>query len=43
VLKFHYFAQLLFDSNCLLLVLKMFGMTDVYTSIQAKNQCDDWK
>lgn len=43
VLKFHYFAQLLFDSNCLLLVLKMFGLSDVVTSVQARNEWDDWK
>lgn len=38
ILKFHYFAQLLFDSNCLLLVLKMFGLSDVYQSVTAKNE-----
>ena len=43
ILKFHYFAQLLFDSNCLLLVLKMFGLSDVFVSVRAKNEWQDWK
>jgi hypothetical protein len=43
VLKYHYFAQLLFDSNCLLLVLKMFGLSDVAVAVQAQNEWDDWK
>jgi hypothetical protein len=42
VLKFHYLAQLLFDSNCLLLVLKMFGLTDLSAAIQPKNE-SDWR
>jgi hypothetical protein len=43
ILKFHYFAQLLFDSNCLLLVLKMFGLSDVATAVQSKHEWDDYK
>jgi hypothetical protein len=43
VLKFHYFTQQLFDSNCLLLVLKMFGLSDVYAQVQSKNEWEDWK
>ncbi|RSH81541.1 Factor arrest protein 11 [Saitozyma podzolica] len=42
VLKFHYFTQQLFDSNCLLLVLKMFGLSDVYAQVQSKNEWEDW-
>jgi hypothetical protein len=43
VLKFHFVAQLLFDSNCLLLVLKMFGLSDVQLSVTAKNELEDEK
>lgn len=42
-MKGHYFAQLLFDSNCLLLVLKMFGLSDVYVAVQTKNEEEDLK
>ncbi|KAK6910328.1 hypothetical protein I203_104360 [Kwoniella mangroviensis CBS 8507] len=41
ILKFHYFAQLLFDSNCALLVLKMFGLTDLLNIVQTKNEVED--
>ncbi|WWC89537.1 uncharacterized protein L201_004461 [Kwoniella dendrophila CBS 6074] len=41
ILKFHYFAQLLFDSNCALLVLKMFGLTDLLNVVQTKNEMED--
>jgi hypothetical protein len=43
VLKFHFVAQLLFDSNCLLLVLKMFGLSDVQLSVTANNELEDEK
>jgi hypothetical protein len=43
ILKFHFVAQLLFDSNCLLLVLKMFGLSDVAMSVTAKNELEDEK
>ena len=43
ILKFHYLAQLLFDSNCLLLVLKMFGLSDVWQTVTVKNECEDYK
>ncbi|WVR07239.1 hypothetical protein IAU60_004280 [Kwoniella sp. DSM 27419] len=36
ILKFHYFAQLLFDSNCALLVLKMFGFKELGQVVQSK-------
>ena len=29
VMKFHYFGQLLLESNCLLLILKMFTLQDL--------------
>ncbi|WVQ99208.1 hypothetical protein IAU59_006340 [Kwoniella sp. CBS 9459] len=41
VLKFHHFAQLLFDSNCALLVLKMFGLTDILNIVQSKHEMED--
>lgn len=37
VMKFHYFSQLLVDSNCLLLILKMFGMQEVSTLVCVKH------
>ncbi|WRT66139.1 uncharacterized protein IL334_003092 [Kwoniella shivajii] len=40
-LKFHHFAQLLFDSNCSLLVLKMFGLTDLLNIVQTKSEMED--
>jgi hypothetical protein len=43
ILKFHFVAQLLFDSNCLLLVLKMFGLSDVHASVSSNNECEDEK
>lgn len=42
-MKGQLFAQLLFDSNCLLLVLKMFGLNDVYVTVQAKNEIPEMK
>lgn len=42
-MKGQLFAQLLFDSNCLLLVLKMFGLSDVYVAVQAQNELEDMK
>jgi len=42
-IKGHYFAQLLFDSNCLLLVLKMFGLSDAVAVVRSKNECEDLK
>ncbi|KAM0793066.1 hypothetical protein ACM66B_000552 [Microbotryomycetes sp. NB124-2] len=37
VMKFHYLSQLLVDSNCLLLILKMFGLQEVSTSVKTKH------
>ncbi|EGF99548.1 uncharacterized protein MELLADRAFT_94239 [Melampsora larici-populina 98AG31] len=42
VMKFHYLAQLLVDSNCLLLILKMFGLQEVATQVKTKNECEDY-
>lgn len=43
VMKFHYLSQLLVDSNCLLLILKMFGLQEVSTSVKTKNDRPDQK
>lgn len=43
VMKFHHFGQLLLDSNCLLLILKMFGLQEVATTVVAKNESVDHK
>lgn len=42
-MKFHYLAHLLVDSNCLLLILKMFGLQEVMQQVQTKNEVPDWK
>lgn len=42
-MKFHYLSQLLVDSNCLLLILKMFGLQEVSTSVKMKNDRPDQK
>lgn len=43
VMKFHYLSQLLVDSNCLLLILKMFGLQEVSTSVKTKHERPDQK
>lgn len=43
VMKFHHLGQLLLDSNCILLVLKMFGMQEVSNVIVAKNEIPEFK
>lgn len=43
IMKFHHLGQLLLDSNCILLVLKMFGMQEVSSVIVAKNEIPDCK
>lgn len=43
IMKFQYLAQLLVDSNCLLLILKMFGLQEVAQLVKAKNEVDDFK
>lgn len=42
-MKFHYLAHLLVDSNCLLLVLKMFGLQEVSNQVRMKNEVEEWK
>lgn len=42
-MKFHYFSQLLVDSNCLLLILKMFGLQEVSTLVRIKHDKADYK
>jgi len=42
-MKFHYFSQLLVDSNCLLLILKMFGMQEVSTLVRVKHDRPEHK
>ncbi|WVQ82395.1 hypothetical protein IAT38_004523 [Cryptococcus sp. DSM 104549] len=41
ILKFHLLTQLLYDSNCLLLLLKMFGLTELSTVVTTKNEIED--
>jgi hypothetical protein len=36
VMKFHHLGQLLLDTNCLLLILKMFGLQEVSASVVSK-------
>ena len=43
VMKFHHLGQLLLDTNCLLLVMKMFGMQDVSTTVISKADWSDEK
>jgi len=42
-MKFHHLGQLLLDTNCLLLVMKMFGMQDVSMTIVSKADSPDNK
>ncbi|KZS97748.1 hypothetical protein SISNIDRAFT_423128 [Sistotremastrum niveocremeum HHB9708] len=41
IMKFHHLGQLLLDSNCLLLVLKMFGLQEVSTTVVTKADSPD--
>ena len=43
IMKFHYFAQLLVDSNCLLLILKLFGLQEVSNQVRIHNEVEDLK
>lgn len=38
ILKFHHLTQLLLDSNCLVLVLKIFGLQELSQMVQTKNE-----
>ena len=42
-MKFHYFAQLLVDSNCLLLILKLFGLQEVSNQVRIRNEVEHLK
>ena len=35
-MKFHHLGQLLLETNCLLLILKMFGMQEVAITVVSK-------
>ncbi|ODO08260.1 hypothetical protein I350_03850 [Cryptococcus amylolentus CBS 6273] len=41
ILKFHLLTQMLFDSNCVLLLLKMFGLTEITPVITARNEIEE--
>lgn len=43
VMKFHHLGQLLLDTNCLLLILKMFGLQEVSASVVSKAHSPDHK
>jgi hypothetical protein len=43
VMKFHHLGQLLLDTNCLLLILKIFGLQEVSTSVVSKADAPDHK
>lgn len=36
IMKFHHLGQHLLDTNCLLLILKMFGLQEVTNSVVSK-------
>lgn len=38
ILKFHHLTSLLLDSNCLVLVLKIFGLQEISAMVQTKNE-----
>ncbi|UZJ52406.1 hypothetical protein CBS101457_001726 [Exobasidium rhododendri] len=38
IMKFNFLSQLLVDSNCLLLILKMFGLTELCTQVKVINE-----
>ena len=43
VMKFHHLGQLLLDSNCLLLILKMFGLQEVSVTVASKHDSPENK
>ena len=43
VMKFHHLGQLLLDTNCLLLILKIFGLQEVSTAIVSKADAPEHK
>lgn len=42
-MKFHHLGQLMLDSNCLLIILKMFGLQEVSSVVISKNDSPDHK
>jgi Domain of unknown function (DUF3402) len=42
-MKFHHLGQHLLDTNCLLLILKMFGLQEVSASVVSKADSPDNK
>lgn len=42
-MKFHYLGQHLLDTNCLLLILKIFGLQEVASSVISKADAPDHK
>ena len=42
-MKFHHLGQILLDTNCLLLILKMFGLQEVANTIVSKADAPDNK
>ena len=43
VMKFHHLGQLLLDTNCHLLILKIFGLQEVSTAIVSKADAPEHK
>ena len=43
VMKFHHLGQILLDTNCLLLILKMFGLQEVSVTVVSKADAPDNK
>lgn len=43
VMKFHHLGQLLLDTNCLLLILKIFGLQEVSTAVVSKADAPEHK
>jgi hypothetical protein len=43
VMKFHHLGQLLLDTNCLLLILKMFGLSEVPHFVVSKAESSENK
>ena len=42
-MKFHHLGQILLDTNCLLLILKMFGLQEVATTVVSKAEAPEEK
>ena len=42
-MKFHHLGQILLDTNCLLLILKMFGLQEVAHTVVSKADAPEFK